>query len=51
MPTVDMTMDEVMYLENTLRMVRGTGLPTKLDAGEDGKDLAQSILDKLETVF
>ena len=48
MPLIELTMAEVMYLENTLRMVKGTGLPTKLDAAEAGENLADSVLEKLE---
>jgi len=41
---IELTLDEIMYLENTLRMIQGTGQPIGLSEDED---LAQSILDKL----
>ena len=47
MPILNLTMDELLYLENTLRRAQGTGEPIGF---EDGHDLAQSILDKLDEV-
>lgn len=47
MAQIELTMDEVLYLEATLREAQGTGRPTGL---KEGEDLAQSILDKLEKV-
>lgn len=47
MPQIELTMDEVMYLEATLREAQGTGRPIGL---KEGVDLAQSILDKLEKI-
>jgi hypothetical protein len=44
---IELTMDEVLYLEETLRRIQGTGEPIGF---KDGEDLAQSILDKLEEV-
>lgn len=48
MAIIDLTLEEIFYLENTLRMVQGTGQPIGL---KEGEDLAQSILDKLEKEF
>lgn len=45
MGQIELTSDEIMYLEATLRRMQGTGEPIGL---EEGEDLAQSILDKLE---
>lgn len=42
---IELTLDEILYLENLLRSMRGTGGPIGL---KEGEDLAQSILDKLE---
>lgn len=47
MPRIELTLDEIIYLENTLRMVQDTGQPTRL---REGENLAQQILDKLEAV-
>lgn len=47
MPTIELTLDEILYLEETLRRVQGTGEPIGF---REGEDLAQSILDKLEKV-
>jgi len=44
---VKLTMDEILYLEATLREMQGTGQPIGL---KEGEDLAQSILDKLEEI-
>jgi len=45
MPQLDLTMDEIMYLEALLREMQGEGGVIGL---KEGEDLAQSILDKLE---
>lgn len=45
MAIIELTLEEIIYLENTLRMVQGTGQPVRL---KDGEDLAQNILNKLE---
>jgi len=47
MAQVDLTMDEVLYLEALLRETVGTGRPVGL---KEGENLAQAILDKLEKV-
>jgi len=47
MSTIELTLDEIVYLGNTLRMMRGSGQPTGL---KEGEDLAGSILDKLENI-
>ena len=47
MEIIELSLDEVIYLENTLRMIQGTGQPIGL---KEGEDLAQSILDKLEEI-
>jgi len=47
MPQLELTMDEVLYLEALLRHAEGTGRPTGLTEGEDQ---AQEILEKLEKV-
>lgn len=47
MAKVELTLDEIVYLENLLRETQGTGGPVGL---KEGEDLAQSILDKLEKV-
>ncbi len=43
-----LTKEEIMYLEATLHMVKGTGLPIGL---KEGVDLAQELLDKIEQLF
>ena len=47
MATVELTLDEVIYLENTLRHIKSTGQPI---GNRRGEDLAQSVLDKLGRV-
>lgn len=47
MTIVELTLEEIIYLENTLRMIQGTGQPIGL---KEGEDLAQNILNKLEKV-
>ena len=44
MTEIELTLEEIMYLEATLLMVQGMGLPIGL---KEGTDLAQSILDQL----
>lgn len=44
---IELTKDEVLYLEETLRYIRVTGQPVGF---EKGQGLAQSILDKLEAI-
>lgn len=48
MAAIELTMDEVLYLEALLREAMGTGRPIGLVEG--GENLAQSVLDKLEKV-
>ena len=45
--TFTFTIEEILYLEETLRRIQGIGEPTGF---EEGQDLAQEILDKLEKV-
>lgn len=45
MSQIELTLDEVLYLEAILRRAQGTGKPIGL---KEGEDLAQSLLDKLE---
>jgi len=45
MAQVELTIDEILYLEALLMRVQGTGQPTGL---KEGEDLAQSVLEKLE---
>ena len=45
MNPIELTLDEVLYLEAVLRHVQGTGQPTGFD---ETQDLAQDILDKLD---
>ena len=45
MPQLELTIHEILYLENALRMIQSTGQPIGL---KEGEDLAQSILEKLE---
>jgi len=47
MTTIKLTLTEIIYLEETLRRIQGTGEPVGMIEGED---LAQSLLDKLEKV-
>ena len=44
---MSLTADEVLYLEALLRATQGSGGPIGLTEGED---LAQALLDKLETL-
>ena len=48
MKKVELTMDEILYLEETLRRIQGVGDPVGF---KEGEDLAQSILDKLEELY
>jgi len=45
MAQIELTVDEIMYLEVILRRVQGRGEKTEFDEHDD---LAQKILDKLE---
>lgn len=45
MAAVELTQEEVLYLEETLRLAQNTGGPVGF---REGEDLAQTILDKLE---
>jgi len=47
MPIIELTMDEILYLEATLRRMQGEGGPIGL---REGQDLAQDILNKLEQI-
>ncbi len=45
MATIELTQEEVLYLEEILRRMQGEGEPIGF---KEGEDLAQDILDKLE---
>lgn len=47
MEYIKLTMEEVLYLEETLRRIQGMGEPIGF---KEGEDLAQKILDKLEEI-
>jgi len=48
MAEVELTLEEILYLEETLRRIQGVGDPVGF---KEGEDLAQQILDKLEGCY
>lgn len=47
MDKLTLSLEEIMYLEETLRTVQSIGLPVGF---REGENLAQNILDKLEVM-